>query len=135
MSIPVSIPSGNKPGTFRKMVLVDSADCTSHMAPPSAAWETPKDKDDQLPTHAPDAPKRAVRAFAAEPPAPTTLIPFATSTPMRHPIYALAQESQQPAWKTPGPAAPVASAPKTPKRVQQHQGDAHDVTPSKSHTI
>jgi hypothetical protein len=94
------------------MVLVDSADCTSHVAPPSAAWETPKDKDDLLSTHAPDAPKRAVRAFTTEPAAPTTLIPFATSTPMRHPIFALGEEpAQQPLWKTPEPAAPVASAP------------------------
>jgi hypothetical protein len=113
------------------MVLVDSADCTSHVAPPSTAWETPKDQNDLLQAHVPDAPKRAVRTFAAEPSAATTLIPFATSTPMRHPIYALAEEPQQPTWKTPEPAAPTALAPKAPKRVQQRQGDAQDANPAK----
>ena len=131
MSIPVSVPSSSKPGTFRKMVLVDSADCTSHVAPPSAAWETPSNKDEFRPSHVPDAPKRMVRAFAADPPAQKTLIPFATSTPMRHPIFDLADEPQEAVCKTPESAATVALAPMAPKRFQQHQADMQNANIAK----
>jgi hypothetical protein len=69
--------------------------------------------------------------FTAEPPATTTLIPFATSTPVRHPIYAMAEEPQQPVWKTPERAAPIALAPKAAKRLQQHGSDIQDAHPAK----
>ena len=95
MSIPVAVPSSSgKTGTFRKLILVDSADSPPHAAA-MPAWETPGRVVGSEPVQPPDAPKRKARLFETEPEAPTTLIPFATSTPARHPIYDLANTPVQ----------------------------------------
>ena len=137
MSIPVAVPSSSgKTGTFRKMILVDPADCPSHAAA-MPAWETPGRIAGSEPVQPPDAPKRAARLFATEPEAPTTLIPFATSTPARHPIYDLANTPvQHPNWKTPqhGAAEP-AEAPRAPKRVQRPASDEDGSLPKRGRAL
>ena len=91
MSIPIAVAApGEQPGTFRKMVLVD----TEQQPAARTSWKTPERETEPATADAPGAPKRPRRI--GTPPgeqhlaAPAAMVPQATSTPHRHPIHDLA---------------------------------------------
>jgi hypothetical protein len=100
MSIPVSVAvASEQPGTFRKMALVDAPAST---AMEQAIWKTPErhNSEPSMGAKQPGAPVRprlntAPLAKEHSPPR-TTVIPLATSTPERHPIFALATSTVTP---------------------------------------
>ena len=108
MSAPITVAvAGEQPGTFRKMALVDP----ENVAPtvPPSIWKTPE-RHKSEPTEAPGAPAKSrlnTAPLAKEhSPVRTTMIPLATSTPERHPIFALTAARST---ATPPRATPAAS--------------------------